>query len=293
MTDDLDLRDLHGRHEPDPAFRLALRGRVEAVVTGRPARLGGTDVDEREDLIMLTDTRTEPEAATRSRGRGWFIAVAAAAAVVAIAAAVVARSGDGDEDDGATITADADVLLEDTFDDDSGNWRTDPDVSLEGGQQVWAISVAGQLVHLRPLAAVDPIVDMEVTAEVASVDRASTIGVHCRKGPSNNDYYHYLRVGPAGAVIGVLPAEGSTPAKVLATDPDVVRPSGPFTLAARCIDVGGVTQLTLLLDGDPVLEATYDTPLPAGFGGLEVQAGPRGSAPSEVRWERFTFAAIG
>ena len=292
MTDDLDLRALHGRHEPDPAFRAALRQSVEEVVAGRPARVGGTDLDEGEDLIMLTDTRTEPQEATPSRGRRWFIAVAAAAAVVAIAAAVVARSGDGDED-GATITADADVLLEDTFDDDGGNWRSDPDVSIEDGQQVWAISVAGQLVHLRPLAADDPIVDMEVTAEVAAADPASTIGVHCRKGPSNNDYYHYLRVGPAGAIIGVLPAEGSTPAQVLATDPDVVRPTGPFTMAARCVDVGGVTQLTLLLDGDPVLDATYDAPLPPGFGGLEVQAGPRGSAPSEVRWERFTFAAIG
>jgi len=290
MPDDLDLRAVHRRHEPDPAFRSALRLRVEETLAGRPGALGSTDVDHQEDLIMLTDTRTEATAVKPPKGK-WLLGVAAAAAIVAVVAAAVARS-DGD-DDGSRIAADADVVFQDDFDDDAGRWPSDVDVTLEGGQQVWAVSTAGQLVHLRPLASDEPRVDMEVTAEVAAVDPDSTIGVHCRKGPAYNDYYHYFRVGPAGAVIGVLPAVGSTPAQVLATAPDLRAPSTPFTLGARCIDVGGVTQLTLLLDGEAVLDATYDTPLPAGFGGLEVQAGGSGSAPSEVRWERFTVESMG
>ena len=33
MSDDLDLRAVHQRHEPDPEFRAALRGRVSQIVS--------------------------------------------------------------------------------------------------------------------------------------------------------------------------------------------------------------------------------------------------------------------
>jgi hypothetical protein len=292
MPDDLDLRGVHDRHEPDPVFDRELRARVLAVLTDHsPIGEADLDPDGREDIIMLTSTPTEKAAPPRRR-RSRLVPIAAAAAVVAIVVAIAARSGE-DGEDRSRVAAGGDAVFDDTFDDDAGRWKSDPEVSLEGGQQVWAIATAGQLVHLRPLAQDEPRRDMEVTAEVASLDPDSTIGVHCRKGPANNDYYHYFRIGPAGAVIGVLPVEGSTPAEVLASDPAQPVPAAPFTIGARCTDAGGSTQLVLLLDGEPVLDASYDTPLPPGFGGLEVQAGARGSAASEVRLERFTLDDAG
>ena len=80
---------------------------------------------------MLTDTRTEPAADKPRRARGWLLAAAAAVVVAAITAAAVPRVGDdGDGDEGETITADTDAVFSDDFDDDAGNWRSDPDVTL-------------------------------------------------------------------------------------------------------------------------------------------------------------------
>ncbi len=293
MRDDLDLRDLHGRHEPDPAFRRELRRRVEAIAAGGPLLAAETDLnDDEEDLIMLTDTRTE-EPAEKPRARRWYLAAAAAAVVVAVGAAVVTTTDNDDNDGDSTITAGNDVVFHDAFDDESGRWDGVDDIRTEGGQQIWTISTLGQREFTRPLAVDERIVDTEVTAEVGSTDPDSTVGVYCRKGANNQDFYYYFRLGPSGAVIGVLPPESGSPAEVLATAPDVASPIGPFTLAARCVDTAGEARLELLLDGEVVVEATHDAPLPAGFGALEVQAGPAGSAPSEVHWDDFTVSALG
>jgi hypothetical protein len=131
---------------------------------------------------------------------------------------------------------------------------------------------------------------MEVTAAVASVDPDSTVGVYCRKGVSNQDFYYFFRSAPQGVSVGVVPPGSTAPVQMLG-EADVARPDGPFELTARCVDEDGVAQLTMLIDGDVVLEATHDEPLPEGFGALEVQAGPRGSAPSEVRWDEFTVSS--
>ncbi len=292
MRDDLDLRELHGRHEPDPAFRRELRRRVEAIAAGGPRLAADTDLnDDEEDLIMLTDARTE-EPVEKPRTRRWYLAATAAAVVVAVGAAVVTTT-DNDNDDDSTITAGNDVVFDDAFDDESGRWEGVDDIRTEGGQQIWTISTPGQVAFTRPLAVDERLVDTEVTAEVRSTDPDSTVGVYCRKGANNQDFYYYFRLGPSGAVIGVLPPESGSPAEVLATASAVASPTGPFTLAARCIDAGGEARLELLLDGEVVVEATHDAPLPAGFGALEVQAGAAGSAPSEVHWEDFTVTALG
>jgi hypothetical protein len=249
------------------------------------------DPDE-EDLIMLTETRTEPSGGPRRTPR-WRLpaAAAAAVAVVAVAAGIAITAGDDDDDEGGFATAESSIVFHDDFSDDTGAWDTADYVRVEDGEQVWTISSPGQIEFIKPLPTEYRIVDMDVTAVVASVDPDSTVGVYCRKGSGNQDFYYFFRVAPEGAVIGVLPPESNTPADILAENPTFVRPSGPFEITARCVNNGGVAELTMLVDGQVVAEATHDAPLADGFGAIEVQAGAPGSQPSDVRIDEFTVAA--
>ena len=284
---DMDLRDLHGRHEPDPEFRRALRDRITTIVERPQPWTTDADIDplHEKDIIMLTDTRPETDAPKAPR-RWWPAVAATALLAVGVTAALVGTTGD----DSSIATGTA-VVFEDGFEDDSGGWQRDDAVRVEDGQQVWTLP-AGQRLHLRPLALDDRLVDMEVSAVPVSADPETAIGVHCRKGPQNEDFYYYFRLGPDGASIGVLPEDRSATGRVLASAPDFERPTGSFTLTARCVDAAQQARLTLLVDGEPVLDATDDEPLPAGYGAIEVQAGGLGAEPSEVRWARFTVKAL-
>ena len=284
---ELDLRGLHARHEPDPAFRRALRAQVAAVARQHP-ETDDDQADQREEPVMLTETRTEAPEQPPRRSRTVLVAAAATLVVVAVGAALLSRSSD----DGSSIASGADVVFEDSFDDDAGRWQTEPEIRLVGGRQLWELG-AGQRLHLRPLAAEERLTDMETTAQVASTDPDSTLGVHCRKGAQNEDAYYFFRLAPTGASIGVLPLDTAAAGEVLATDADLRRPATPFTITARCVDVGGRAELTLLVDDEVVLEATHDEPLGPGFGALEVQAGGPGSAPSQVAWEGFAVSSVG
>ncbi len=290
MPDDLDLRDVHTRHEPDPAFRLALRRQVQAIVAGASDKPTTTSDPSEEDVIMLTDTRTEVPG-TAPPKRRWLIPAAAAAVMVAVVAGVALTAGD-EEGDGESTTANSSVVFHDDFSDADGGWETLLDgMRVEEGHQVWTLS-PGRSQFLRPGLDQQRLADTEVTAWVAATDPDSTLGVYCRKGVTNQDFYYFFRVAPQGAVIGVLPQQSGAPAQQLAEAPDLARPSGPFEITVRCVDEAGVAQLTMLIDGDVVLEATHDEPLPAGYGALEVQAGGPGSADSEVRWDEFTISGL-
>ena len=82
MSDDLDLRGIDQRHEPDPQFRAALQRRLAAIVAG-------TDpgpVTEARDLAMIDlEPQAEKPAPKRNRRRVAQAILAAAAVVVAIA----------------------------------------------------------------------------------------------------------------------------------------------------------------------------------------------------------------
>ena len=88
MSDDLDLRGIDHRHEPDPQFRAALQRRVAAIVAGTDPG----SVTEARDLatidLELTSATSVPK---RNLGRFAAAIVAAAAAVVAIVVVVETR----------------------------------------------------------------------------------------------------------------------------------------------------------------------------------------------------------
>src|SRR4051794_33641710 len=84
VSDDLDLRAIDQRHEPDPQFRAALRGRLAAIVTGKdPGSL-----TEGPDLAMIDVERPRQHREPRSNGQRIARVILAAAAIVAIIAAV-------------------------------------------------------------------------------------------------------------------------------------------------------------------------------------------------------------
>ena len=58
MSDDLDLRGIDQRHEPDPEFRAALERRIAANRRGHRSGLGDRDPGHRDDRPR-TDTATD------------------------------------------------------------------------------------------------------------------------------------------------------------------------------------------------------------------------------------------
>ena len=81
MSDDLDLRGIDQRHEPDPRFLAALERRIEAVVAGTdPGSLTETG-----DVATIDLEPTRPPSGPRRRSRR----VAHGVLAIAVAAAVV------------------------------------------------------------------------------------------------------------------------------------------------------------------------------------------------------------
>ena len=85
MTDDLDLRGIDHRHEPDPQFRAALQRRLAAIVAGTDP---GSVTEARHLAIDLEPTSAMP-APEHNRRRVATAILAAVAAVIAIALVAV------------------------------------------------------------------------------------------------------------------------------------------------------------------------------------------------------------
>jgi hypothetical protein len=105
VSDDLDLRGIDHRHEPDPQFRAALQRRLAAIVAGADpgsvteARdLAMIDLSD-EQLVPVTEIYVSvdsPISETRNRRR---LAVAAAAVVVGVGVAAIAVNSLNSDDD--------------------------------------------------------------------------------------------------------------------------------------------------------------------------------------------------
>ena len=84
MSDDLDLRVIHQRHEPDPRFVAALGERLDAIVAGSESK--DASMDEAPDV--------EADPLRRRRGRAFWIGGTAAVAAAALFAGVLLLSDD-------------------------------------------------------------------------------------------------------------------------------------------------------------------------------------------------------
>ena len=256
--------------DPDQAFEDRVRRLVAAELHTADRYAVRSDLDEPKTTEVL-ELDTTTISATRHLDRNprfWLRTAAVVVLVVGLLAAVaVARRDEPDVRSGTTAT-----VFEDGFDDDSQGWTTgsSPGVTVAtgGGQQVWTLKSAGIREILRPFTMQDDLRDMEVTADVVSIDRGATLAVLCRKGQvAAEDGSYAFRLGGAGA--SIVGPEQTAP---LGSDPSVAVPAGPFSLTGRCVDVGGVTRLEMLIDGEVVLTAESDEPLRPGVAGIEAIA---------------------
>ena len=96
MSDDLDLRGIDQRHEPDPQFRAALHSRLAAIVTG----IDPGSVTEAPALAMIdlepASEKREPSRNGRRIARV-ILAVAAVVAIVVVATSEVEVVAPADE----------------------------------------------------------------------------------------------------------------------------------------------------------------------------------------------------
>lgn len=88
MSDDLDLRALHQRCEPDPEFRAALRRRIAQIVSEN----GSARTDPGGSLVNVIELA--PRHTSRRRPWPALLIGATAAAVVTVIAVVTVRSGE-------------------------------------------------------------------------------------------------------------------------------------------------------------------------------------------------------
>ena len=88
MSDDLDLRALHQRCEPDPEFRAALRRRIAQIVSED----GSARTDPGGSLVNVIELA--PRQTSRRRPWPALLMAAAAAVVVIVIAVVTVRSGE-------------------------------------------------------------------------------------------------------------------------------------------------------------------------------------------------------
>jgi hypothetical protein len=289
MPDDLDLHVLDRRHEPDPAFRAALRSRVLDVLTT-------TDhYDTQGEITMLVEEdRTEEargpgDTGSRRSGRSRrpLLWGAAAAAVALVAGAVVLQ----DDGDAPLDLADATPVYEDGFD-AAGTWPKQPvpgvEITTGGGQQV--LSMGRGTVQIVRAPGFEPFRDMVVALDVVSVGQGATVGVQCRKNPVNGEGNFYsFRLGPRGAELAF---NGGGRTELLASEPSAALPAGPFTMSIGCVDRDGDADLVMLLDGTEVLSFVHeDTPLTGGVAAIEVLA--EGDTEVEVVLDRIAASRIG
>jgi len=278
---------------PDDAFDARLRARLAAELAADPGSatdtaMVGTPPDT--ELMELETMTKVPGPRARTSGR-WLL-VAAAAAIVGILAAVTVIDSDDTSD---VELGSARTVFDDGFDDDSSGWITEQTTGITvetgGGRQTWRLSAAGASDVQRPLKLREQVLDMEVAAEVDSISPGATLGVLCRKGLSApSDSFYSFRLGAAGASIFALGGDAGD--RELASDPSVAVPDGPFEVVVRCVDDGGSARLQMAIDGDEVLTATDDAPLPAGVGAIEVRNGTDPSVDGEIVLDRLVVRAI-
>jgi hypothetical protein len=245
------------------------------------------------------------------------------ALAVALVLAVTGCSGDdgGDAEDDAAPTSeaedtttttvaeeeDAQVLIEDSFDDDSNGWGPEglatDDQTAEIADGAFSFSVTadqyasvpeGQtlvpnLVWPSVIDGVAPeLADTRVEVEAQS-GATGAVGVACRiadPSPTSTDYSAYLfTVGGSGlAAINEVEDDGTFNNLAIAPEYDTENPptelpidgavvdwedGQTYTLGLQCIDAADGVELTGTLDGEAVISTVdSDDPIPTGTAGI-------------------------
>lgn len=196
-------------------------------------------------------------------------------------------------------------LFTDDFIDDANAWGVvdDPQfgsASYDSGDYVW--DFRGSVAHWLPGVLGEQydrgelnMLDVVVRAELTIVDGTGVVGVFCRENPDVDaewQWYEFV-VRDGYAAIRLSDLEGNITALAESDAADV--PTGsPFVIEATCRDDdAGDAQLSLSVDGAPLLEATVsEAPLGNGVVGLQAWTFPV-HEPIEMRWHSFSVSEAG
>jgi hypothetical protein len=203
----------------------------------------------------------------------------------------------------ASNQASAAVLFEEPFDDDRNGWGVvdDPEygsTAYEGGDYVWELT--GRVAHLLPKVLGDQydrgeldMADVVVRAEATVVAGGGVIGVFCREETDVDAELQWYEFVARDGFAAIRRADLEGNIEVLAESNDVTLPAGsPIALEATCTDDdAGHAELSLALNGDPVLTATSDHPLGIAPPGLQAWTFPM-HEQMDIRWHEFSIHGV-
>jgi hypothetical protein len=192
------------------------------------------------------------------------------------------------------------ILFQDPFDDDRNGWGVIDDsefgsAAYDGGDYVWVFS--GRVSHWLPgvlgdqydrgeLEMRNVVVKAEATVEAGG----GVIGVFCRETPDTDAEWQWYEFVARDGFAAIRRADLEANLDVLAETNDVSLPIGePIAFEATCVDdPDGHAQLSLSLNGAPVLDATDENPLGNGVSGLQAWTFPA-HEQMDIRWHDFSI----
>jgi hypothetical protein len=130
--------------------------------------------------------------------------------------------------------------------------------------------------------------DVVVRSAATIVEGQGVAGVFCRENPDTDAEWQWYEFVARDGFAAIRLADWEGNIETLAETDEVSLPLGePIAFEAACVDsAGGVAQLSLALNGAPVLQATDDEPLENGVAGLQAYTYPAHDQ-LDIRWHEF------
>ena len=195
------------------------------------------------------------------------------------------------------------TLFEEPFDDDRNGWGIvdHPDygsTAYEGGDYVWQFT--GSVAHFVPDVLGNEydngeldMADVVVRAEATVTAGGGVIGVFCRDDPDVDAEVQWYEFVARDGFAAIRRADLEGNIEVLAKTEDVTAPLGePIAIEATCAnDEAGHANLSMTLNGAPILTATSDDTLGSGPPGLQAWTYPM-HEQMDIRWHEFSIHAV-
>jgi hypothetical protein len=190
--------------------------------------------------------------------------------------------------------------FQDSFDDDRNKWGVVDDsefgtIAYQGGDYVWVFrgSVAHWIPEVLGKQFDQGTIEMRnvVVKADATVDAGGgVVGVFCRETPDTDADFQWYEFVARDGFAAIRRSDAEANLDVLAETDAVSLPVGQkISFEASCVDdADGNAQLSLSLNGTPVLQATDNDPLGNGVSGLQAWTFPI-HEEMDIRWHDFSI----
>ena len=191
------------------------------------------------------------------------------------------------------------MLFNDSFDDDRNRWGVldDPaygSAAYEGGDYVW--EARGSIVHWIAEVLGEQydqgeldMLNVTVRADVTVVAGGGVVGVFCRETPDTDAEWQWYEFIAHDGFAAIRKSDSEGNVESIAETNKVSAPLGqPMTIEGTCLDGPGESaQLSLAVNGTPVLSTEDGDPLGNGVAGLQLWTFPL-HEQMDVRWHDFS-----